>query len=272
MSADSLSIGGGTVTDIKDIENNRKRLLFLLCCGLFIPLLGGFAIINYFEGDTLEMLVVLCLLGLMILALPAVLLLKREVMIYRVTLISICLAALVGVAIGAGNETILYWIMIVPLVLFFFMEKREGILLVTIFALALMVFLFGGESLGTHAYALSTSGRFVVVFLFIVFISYGLEASRYRAARLVLAQNVELAQEKERLEHAMTEIKTLSGLLPICASCKKVRADSGYWHQIEEYITEHSEARFSHGICPDCIERLYPGLSSDEEEALDEPS
>ena len=56
---------------------------------------------------------------------------------------------------------------------------------------------------------------------------------------------------------------TLSGLLPICASCKKVRDDGGYWNQIEEYISAHSEAEFSHGVCPDCFKDLYGDLLAD---------
>ncbi len=60
------------------------------------------------------------------------------------------------------------------------------------------------------------------------------------------------------LKDALTKVKTLSGLLPICASCKKIRDDSGYWNQIESYISDHSEAEFSHFICPDCAKKLYP--------------
>jgi PAS domain S-box-containing protein len=60
------------------------------------------------------------------------------------------------------------------------------------------------------------------------------------------------------LQQTLTEVKTLSGLLPICASCKKVRDDSGYWQQLESYVSRHSEAQFSHGICPDCMKKLYP--------------
>jgi DNA-binding NtrC family response regulator len=68
--------------------------------------------------------------------------------------------------------------------------------------------------------------------------------------------------ERERLIHdlqeALATVKRLSGLLPICSSCKRVRDDQGYWTQIEEYIHEHSEADFSHGICPECMKKLYP--------------
>lgn len=68
------------------------------------------------------------------------------------------------------------------------------------------------------------------------------------------------AQIFKELKKAMTQVKRLSGLLPICASCKKIRDDKGYWKQIESYIRNHSEADFSHGMCPECMKRLYPGL------------
>ena len=70
--------------------------------------------------------------------------------------------------------------------------------------------------------------------------------------------------ERERLiaqlQAALAEVKRLSGLIPICSSCKKIRDDQGYWTRVEEYIQEHSEAEFTHGICPECKEKLYPGL------------
>jgi hypothetical protein len=56
-------------------------------------------------------------------------------------------------------------------------------------------------------------------------------------------------------------VKSLSGLLPICASCKKIRDDKGYWSQVESYVQKHSDATFTHGICPDCIKKLYPDLA-----------
>lgn len=70
------------------------------------------------------------------------------------------------------------------------------------------------------------------------------------------------SDEREKLiaelNAALAKVKLLSGFLPICASCKKIRDDKGYWQQIESYIKEHSEAEFSHGICPDCAYKLYP--------------
>ena len=68
------------------------------------------------------------------------------------------------------------------------------------------------------------------------------------------------------LKDALMEVKTLRGFLPICASCKKIRDDEGFWLQIEEYIEDHSEAQFSHSICPDCRKRLYPELYPPKQE------
>jgi len=66
----------------------------------------------------------------------------------------------------------------------------------------------------------------------------------------------------EKLQKAIDEIKTLKGIIPICASCKQIRDDEGFWNQLEQFIMEHSDAVFSHGICPSCAKKLYPGLSS----------
>jgi len=82
----------------------------------------------------------------------------------------------------------------------------------------------------------------------------GAATQRLRVRRLQMRER----ELSSRVEEAIAQVKVLSGLLPICASCKKIRDDKGYWNQMEAYIHEHSEAQFSHGICPDCVEKLYP--------------
>lgn len=85
-------------------------------------------------------------------------------------------------------------------------------------------------------------------------------------AGIIVVRNIDerkkLEQEREilinDLQEALANIKTLSGLIPICSHCKKIRKDSGYWQQIEAYICDHSEAKFSHGICPECAEEYFP--------------
>jgi PAS domain S-box-containing protein len=79
-----------------------------------------------------------------------------------------------------------------------------------------------------------------------------------------ITERKQAEEDRERLigelQAALANVKTLRGLLPICANCKKVRDDEGYWRSVEEYVMEHSEAHFSHGICPDCMKKLYPWL------------
>jgi DNA-binding NarL/FixJ family response regulator len=70
--------------------------------------------------------------------------------------------------------------------------------------------------------------------------------------------NAELEARNAELQEALDKVKLLSGLLPICSHCKKIRDDEGYWQQVEVYIRNHSEAEFSHGICPDCMRSFYP--------------
>jgi hypothetical protein len=82
------------------------------------------------------------------------------------------------------------------------------------------------------------------------------ELERLNAQLTETTNRFESANKK--LECALADVKQLSGMLPICASCKKIRNDEGYWEQIEAYIRHRSEVEFSHGICPDCIQKLYP--------------
>ena len=76
-------------------------------------------------------------------------------------------------------------------------------------------------------------------------------------------QQLELEEERRRLQQALDEIRTLRGILPICAYCKKIRDDKGYWSQVEKYVSDHTEAKFSHGICPACFEREMKGIEEE---------
>jgi two-component system cell cycle response regulator len=74
-------------------------------------------------------------------------------------------------------------------------------------------------------------------------------------------KNIELEKLNQDLQHALSEVKTLSGLLPICASCKKIRDDQGYWNQIESYMAKRIDVKFSHGLCPNCAGKFFPDVA-----------
>ena len=91
---------------------------------------------------------------------------------------------------------------------------------------------------------------------------FGALASAFNAMAASLQERTgALALANKDLTEALANVKTLSGLLPICANCKKIRDDQGYWRQVEEYFDKHSEIKFSHGFCPACAKKLYPEFS-----------
>jgi len=89
---------------------------------------------------------------------------------------------------------------------------------------------------------------------------------------LVRFENSEVEREKliTNLQETLQKVKKLKGLLPICASCKKIRDDAGYWHQVEDYVHQHSDIVFSHGLCPDYARLLYPRYFSNKEKGIDQ--
>jgi hypothetical protein len=99
---------------------------------------------------------------------------------------------------------------------------------------------------------------------------YGIEGQFLgrRASNRDITERKRIEAERERLitelQSAIEQIKTLRGIVPICASCKNIRDDKGYWEQVEAYVSRHTEAQFSHSICPDCMKILYPEFCKDE--------
>ncbi len=92
-------------------------------------------------------------------------------------------------------------------------------------------------------------------------------------ARIILAEAALREKKKEqeklitKLQEALTEIKTLRGFIPICASCKKIRDDEGYWNQLEKYISQRTDAIFSHGLCPECAAQVRAELKQTQKKS-----
>ena len=100
---------------------------------------------------------------------------------------------------------------------------------------------------------------FIVTFFVIFGVTMDISLARLRRA------NQKSARLVDELQKSLSEVKTLSGLLPICSMCKRVKDDDGYWQQVEKYLSDHSDAEFSHGYCPDCDEMFFR-----ETEAIDD--
>ncbi|MBU4315673.1 MAG: hypothetical protein KKF30_00210 [Proteobacteria bacterium] len=108
-----------------------------------------------------------------------------------------------------------------------------------------------------HSLAIMYYGNIVACMAIMGFISHIYSQSVFHGEN-------ELKKINQSLEQALKEVKTLQGILPICSFCKKIRDDHGYWEQVEVYVGEHSQADFSHSICPDCLKKNYPEYNEEE--------
>lgn len=95
--------------------------------------------------------------------------------------------------------------------------------------------------------------------------------ARIQVGERVVELQTALAARVEELEDALAQVKTLQGIIPICVHCHKIRDDQNYWQRLESYICEHSDAQFSHGLCPDCLKELYPEFCDGDDEAVEPP-
>ena len=124
-------------------------------------------------------------------------------------------------------------------------ERFRDLPILMVTAMAEAGFLEAAFTAGAHDYITKPVNRLELL-------------TRMRAA-LKLRRETERRKAREKeLEQALGEIKTLRGLLPICSHCKKIRDEGGQWHPVEGYIKKHSDADFTHGICPECLNRHYP--------------
>ncbi|MBN2704409.1 MAG: hypothetical protein JXR23_09390 [Pontiellaceae bacterium] len=148
--------------------------------------------------------------------------------------------------------------------------RKKGILYATVFATAMSTLASVGITATiVYCFHLPNMGAtFVIATICPLLIAPFVAYTIFRLYEKTDRSREELEKLNQQLAATLTEVKELSGLLPICSSCKKIRDDKGYWNHLEAYISKHSKANFSHGICPDCAQRLYPDYCDDLEEDL----
>lgn len=105
---------------------------------------------------------------------------------------------------------------------------------------------------------------YVMGYLVAVFFGYLISWQINRIRRTQYQNYMDELTLRKELESALAEVKELQGLIPICANCKSVRDDNGYWSTVESYVSDHSKATFSHSVCPKCAQELYPDLDMKE--------
>ncbi len=223
-----------------------------------------FSVINYHRGlfllATVEVAVfVFCIIILLFVHLRP----KYFSLACTIFVVMTFIFGVIASSIKNADPTIFVWTGLGPLIAFFLLGARRGFLF-SAFTVPLCAIFF----INSHPDLPLVAYLNVIIFILcVVALSMYYEITRADTeAALIL--DVEERQKKEaelriinqNLQDALDHIKTLRGLLPICASCKNIRNDKGYWEQIEVYIRNRSAAEFSHSICPDCAKKLYPEL------------
>ena len=169
------------------------------------------------------------------------------------------------IMLGGARNTAYMWSFTYPLISLFLLGTGMGTLLsLVLLGLAITVFFTGPKVAFFASYHMDTILRFIPGYLTIFLFAFVMEKSRdivQEQLRNSKASLEESNHEKEMLIHELedkiAELKVLRGIVPICVNCKKIRNDRGFWEQVEKYIQERSEAKFSHGLCPECTKKLY---------------
>lgn len=170
----------------------------------------------------------------------------------------ISLIVVVWTDYATGTEVSVSILYIVPVALLAWFDTRGAGIAMSLIS-ATMWYLC--NALGEHAFSHPLTPVWNTLVRLGFFVTASLSLSRLRASMDELSRMTKnQTQLIDELQTALDNVKVLSGFIPICASCKKIRDDKGFWQQIEEYISEHSEALFSHSLCPDCVKKLYPDL------------
>ncbi len=160
---------------------------------------------------------------------------------------------------GGIAGTGIFWWFTYPVAAFFIKGRRRGWLWVVIIIVEALVMMLLGKFFNVNVpYSFVELRQFLAAFLVVSII-----LRHYEVLRDDYEKTIE--SNMHILEEANANIKTLRGLVPICASCKKIRNDKGYWQLVEVYVAEHSEAHFSHGLCEECSRKLYPEYSQNND-------
>ena len=155
---------------------------------------------------------------------------------------------------GGTDGSKMQWLHIYPLAIYFLLGRREGMVWNTMMILSYVaIFLDPAKLPFVYDYTAGTIIRFLTTYICISSFTHLFDYYRETYRNRLLAKTAEL-------QNALDKVKTLSGYLPVCASCKKVREKDGSWVELEDYIRSHSGAEISHGLCDSCARELYPSI------------
>ena len=257
---------GNTPGDPYALDQNRRRQMLIMLSILGIIAVTALAALAMVQHDMILAGIDLALL----VSLAVILIWSRHtkqvsaLALAGLIVMGFLFLALLGYG-GVGRAAHL-WSFTFPMMSLFLLGARRGSILSLAYLGLAALLLFPGRSFELVAdYPVSFSLRYISAYFTVFVMSLVLESLREVAFRRMQEYRREQERLVKELREKVAEVRTLRGILPICSNCRKVRNDQGYWQRVELYVQTHSEARFSHGICPDCMRELYPELQDESE-------
>jgi len=237
-------------TSLDAEERHRlKHYTVFLCLGA--PTMLGFAVVNVLAREYVVATAITVSAAGLLLGWALLLRGRPPTWVYRLNAVFFAGIVVYLAGVGGPDGSRLLWTYTFPPVAFFLLSRREGLVWVGLVLAATMILLHDlVPGIEAFAYSGGFRSRFLATFVIVSITAYWFEHFRQ-----VYRQGMEAEQAKLRL--ALDQVTALRGLLPICAACKKIRDDEDQWVDLEAYIHDRSEARFSHGICPQCAGHLY---------------
>jgi len=236
------------------VDEYHRRFYVFVALLIGVPILLFYAIWGFYQFDNPWLAVpdfTMAVVGIVF----ALFLrrLKNASPLYRFAAATLSSLMIFNVTRGFYEGGDLLWLYIFPIIMFSIFGTREGLFWVipVIFICSLLIVF--SEELRLAPLPPDVRFQFIISVVLTSVLAYLLESVRANFYRQLMVQKAEL-------EQALESIETLSGLVPICSTCKKIRNDKGYWQKLETYLTEHTKARFSHGICLDCLRTAEPDL------------
>lgn len=256
-----------------DARTRFQRYSVFLLIG--IPTMLMYCFLNFVKGDYPLFALILLSAAALVIGWLFLRNLRDGRIVYRVNILLFSLLILYMLVTGGEGGSKILWMYTLPLIAFFLLGKNEGSFWsIAVILAGMMLFFYPLPLVIAYEYPDEFKTRFVVTYIIVTAVTYWFEyfRSQYRIEieqknqnlqeKISEREQIEKEREKliEKLQMALDEVKSLKGIIPICMHCKQIRDDKGFWNRIEQYLSEHSDAQFSHSICPDCVRRHYPDL------------
>ncbi len=274
------------MADRAPVEPEERLRLYHYSIFLVIgaPLMSVFAVYNILFGPPLLGWMIAVSIAGLVGAWLVMVRRGRGRALYRVNFLFFAGVTVAGAHYGGVGGSYGLWAYSYPLIAFFLLGLREGLAWAVVMGVGVVA---AQSAPGGYAYPAGFIVRFGASYAMVVAATAAYEHLRSQGRSIMADRQAALEREVEvrraaeaekeglitELRGALDEVRTLQGLIPICSGCHQIRDDAGFWQQLECYLEDHSDARFSHGLCPACARRLYPDFVDDAGagEAADRP-